>query len=214
MEKIIGYNENSEKPAAVQRGPILTWIVCAACVAIFFEVSQGKSQISDTLFYLTSAGIRSGNYWGLITSVFTHVQLWHLFFNVYWLWILGGLLEPAIGRLNWIGFFLIAAIVSSGAQFAMSGSTGIGASGVVYAMFGFMWIGRERYPSFQRIVTKQNIRLFLGWLIFCIIATRMNIFRVGNTAHVAGLLFGVGAAFLVLRNKASELQSEQQKWQE
>jgi GlpG protein len=69
-----------------------------------------------------------------------------------------------------------------------------------------MWIGRERYPSFQRIVTKQTILLFLGWLIFCIIATRLNIFRVGNTAHVAGLLFGVGAAFLVLRNKASEFQ--------
>ena len=211
MEKITGYNENSEKPAAVQRGPILTWIVCAACVAIFFEVSQGKSQINDTLFYLTSTGIRSGNYLGLLTSVFTHVQLWHLFFNVYWLWILGGLLEPAIGRLNWIGFFLIAAFVSSGAQFSISGSTGIGASGVVYAMFGFMWIGRKRYPSFQRIVTKQNIRLFLGWLIFCIIATRLNIFRVGNTAHVAGLLFGVGAAFLLLRNKANEFQSEQQK---
>jgi membrane associated rhomboid family serine protease len=74
-----------------------------------------------------------------------------------------------------------------------------------------MWIGRERYPGFQRIVTKQTILLFLGWLIFCIIATRLNIFRVGNTAHVAGLLFGAGAAFLVLRNKASRFQSEQQK---
>ena len=210
MEKIAEYNENSEKPAAVQRGPFLTWIVCAACVGIFVEISQGKSHINDTLFYLTSAGIRSGNYWGLLTSVFTHVQLWHLFFNVYWLWILGGLLEPAIGRLNWTGFFLIAAIVSSGAQFAISGSTGIGASGVVYAMFGFMWIGRERYPGFQRIVTKQTILLFLGWLIFCIIATRLNIFWVGNTAHVAGLLFGTGAAFLVLRNKTREFQLERQ----
>jgi GlpG protein len=212
MEKITGYNENSsEKPATVQRGPILTWIVCAACVAIFVDVSQGKSQISDTLFYLTSTGMRSGNYWGLLTSVFTHVQLWHLFFNVYWLWLLGGLMESAIGRLNWIGFFLLAAIISSGAQFAASGSTGIGASGVVYAMFGFMWIGRERYPSFQRIVTKQNILLFIGWLIFCIIATRLNIFRAGNTAHVAGLLFGAGAAFLSLRNKAGAFQSKPQK---
>jgi len=214
MEKITVYNENSEKPAAVQRGPVLTWIVCAACVGIFVELSQGKSHISNTLFYLTSSGIRSGNYWGLLTSVFTHVQLWHLLFNVYWLWILGGLLEPAIGRLNWMGFFLIAAIASSGAQFATSGSTGIGASGVVYAMFGFMWIGRERYPGFQRIVTKQTILLFLGWLIFCIIATRLNIFRVGNTAHVAGLLFGVGAAFLVLRHKTREFLPEQRKQQE
>jgi membrane associated rhomboid family serine protease len=211
MEKLTGYNESNEKPADVQRGPILTWIVCAACVAIFVDVSQGKSQISDTLFYLTSTGIRSGNYRGLLTSVFTHVQLWHLFFNVYWLWILGGLLESAIGRLNWTGFFLVAAFVSSGAQFATSGSTGIGASGVVYAMFGFMWIGRERYPGFQRIVTKQNLLLFLGWLIFCIIATRLNIFRVGNAAHVAGLLFGAGVAFLVLKNKAGAFQPEQQR---
>lgn len=205
-------NENSrEQTADMQRGPILTWMVCAACVAIFFDLSQRESQIKDALFTMTSTGIRSGNYWGLLTSVFTHVQLWHLFFNVYWLWILGSLLEPAIGRLNWAAFFLAAAIVSSGAQFVISGSTGIGASGVVYAMFGFIWVGRERYPSFQRIATKQNIRLFLGWLILCIVATRANILRVGNTAHVAGLLFGAAAAFLVLRNKVRALQPDPQE---
>ena len=212
MDKIIEQNDNANgQPANVQRGPFLTWIVCATCVAIFIELAQGKSQTRDTLFNLTSIGIRSGNYWGLITSVFTHVQLWHLFFNVYWLWILGGLLESTIGRLNWIGFFLIAAIISSGAQFAISDSTGIGASGVVYAMFGFIWIGRQRYPSFHLIATKHNIILFFGWLIFCIFATRMNILRVGNSAHVAGLLVGVGTAYLVLRNTASSLQPEQQE---
>ena len=189
----------------VQGGPFLTWIVCGACVTIFFELSQGNSQIKDTLFNLTAAGIQTGNYWGLLTSVFTHVQLWHLFFNVYWLWILGGLLETGIGRLNWIVFFLTAAIVSSGAQYGISGNTGIGASGVVYAMFGFIWIGRGHYPSFQRIANKQNVILFLGWLIFCIIATRLNILRVGNAAHVAGLLFGVGAAFLVLKKNGADL---------
>ncbi len=189
----------------------MTWIVCAACVAIFIELSQGKSQLQDTLYDLTSTGIRSGNYWGLLTSVFTHVQLWHLIFNVYWLWILGGLLEPAIGRVNWVGFFVTAALFSSSAQFLISGNTGIGASGVVYAMFGFMWIGRERYRSFQRIATKQNIILFLGWLVYCIIATRLNIMQVGNTAHIAGLLFGAGVAFVVLRIKTGEFQTETQK---
>ena len=39
----------------------------------------------------------------------------------------------------------------------------------------------------------------------------LEYFFVGNTAHVAGLIIGAGAAFLVLRNKDSEFQIEQQK---
>ncbi len=209
MEQSAGDNRENDSKLAVSvvRGPFLTWIVCAACVAIYFDIAQGGSHLRNTLFRLTSSGIRSGNYWGLLTSVFTHAQLWHLAFNVYWLWILGGLLENVIGRLKWTAFFLAAAVISSGAQYIITGSTGIGASGVLYAMFGFMWIGRERYAAFQRIATKQNIILFLGWLVFCIISTQMGVFQVGNTAHIAGLLFGTGTAFLLLKNKKSEFQT-------
>jgi rhomboid protease GluP len=70
------------------------------------------------------------------------VEIWHLGFNLYWLVILGRDLEQALGRWKLVALFVCAAFVSSAAQLAVGGSTGIGFSGVGYAMFGLLWMGR------------------------------------------------------------------------
>jgi GlpG protein len=149
--------------------------------------------------YLPPNDIWDGKYWGLVSSAFVHLQIWHVAFNVYWLWILGGALELAVGRIRWLIFFLAASIVSSGIQFGLSGSTGIGASGVLYGMFGLMWVSRSRYEAFQKILSKQTIVVFLVWLGLCVVATLAKVMNIGNGAHIGGLLFGaaVAAVFLV-----------------
>ena len=191
-------NQDDQNVNFMKRGSILTWLACMACVAIFLEVLQKGNnaswEVMSKLGYLSPNDIWDGKYWGLITSVFVHTQLWHIAFNVYWLWILGGALERTIGHFYWLVFLIMAAVVSSGIQFGTSGVTGIGFSGVGYAMFGFMWVARNRYREFQQVVTKQTVILFLGWLIFCVIASLMHIMNVGNGAHIGGLLFGMGVA--------------------
>jgi len=114
--------DNTKRPQETpcKQGPIITWIVCVACVAVFFDISQGKSSFRDNLLNLTSNAFLVGNYCGLVTSVFVHIQLWHLIFNIYWIWLLGGILENEIGRAYWLGFFLLSAIVSSGAQLGVT----------------------------------------------------------------------------------------------
>jgi GlpG protein len=196
--------DQDEHPSPAKRRPVLTWLACAGCILVFIGLSQEENlQSWDTLSkfgYLPPGAIWDGKYWGLVSSVFVHMQIWHVAFNVYCLWILGGALEAVIGRVQWLIFFLTAAIVSSGIQFGLSGSTGIGASGVGYAMFGFMWVTRGRYELFQRVLSKQTVIVFIGWLLLCVIATVSHIFSVGNGAHIAGLLFGAGTALVfVLR---------------
>jgi GlpG protein len=131
-----------------------------------------------------------------------HFELWHVAFNVYWLWVLGSRFEQAIGSLSFLAFFIVSAFVSSAYQLSVSDSTGIGASGVVYAIFGFMWLTRHRYPHFNEVLDARTIQLFVVWLIGCAVATYLDIWIVGNAAHISGLLFGsaVAAAF-VLRYK-------------
>ena len=136
-----------------------------------------------------------GAYWALVTSVFVHLALWHLAFNLYWLWVLGGTLERSIGSLRWLSLFLGAAIVSSAAQLAVSDSSGIGLSGVIYAFFGFMWVRRRAYPVFSRVLTRQTLLLFIVWLVGCIVATALGVWDVGNAAHIAGLAFGLAAGW-------------------
>ena len=87
-----------------------------------------------------------------------------------------------------------SAFVSSSMQLAVSDTMGIGASGFVYAMFGFMWGSRHRYALFNEVIDQRIIQWFLGWMVFCVAMNYAGIWNVGNTAHSSGLLFGLAAA--------------------
>jgi GlpG protein len=100
-------------------------------------------------------------------------------------------------------FFLTAAIISSGIQLGISGIGGIGTSGVVYAIFGFMWAARNHFDSFKESLPKQTIILFVAWLFICLATTFLNIWQAGNAAHFSGMLFGIIIAdIFVVRHKA------------
>src|SRR5262249_7729080 len=95
-------------------------------------------------------------------------------------------------------FFLASAFVSSSFQLTISGSTGLGASGVAYAIFGFIWPLRHRFPQFHEALNQGTVRLFLMWLVGCMVATYLKIWEVGNAAHLWGLSFGgLAASFFV-----------------
>lgn len=174
------------------------WVTLAAMgasVVIFVGLAiENNYQSWDTLSrwgYLPAEGVWRGGYWALVTSSCVHFAIWHLAFNMYWLAVLGARMERAIGSLPYLGFFLAAAIISSACQMGIGADTGFGASGVVYAIFGFMWIARHRFPGFQTPLDQQTINLFVLWAVGCIFTTMTKLFVVGNVAHFSGLLFGV-----------------------
>jgi rhomboid protease GluP len=195
-----------ERPAPAGKRPWITWTIAALCVAVFVAVSLGRRTSGEEIErWLAPRGqaIWRCAYGGLVTSAFVHLELWHLAFNLYWLWVFGRVLEGTLGPLRWLAFFLAAAFVSSGAELAATADTGIGLSGAVYAVFGFMWVSRRAYPAFAAVVTRQTVPLFLGWLVFCVFATRLGFLRVANVAHTAGLAFGLAVAWaFVLRPRA------------
>jgi GlpG protein len=188
--------------AAPGRVPGLTYAVIVVSVFVFV----GRSLESDPWTWvalkrwgaLSSWDIYDGGYWALLTSVFVHSGFLHLAFNLFWLWMLGRALERSIGSVRALAFFVGAAWVSSAFQLAVSGDTGIGLSGVGYALFGFMWRARSRFPSFHALVNRPVITLFLGWLVFCIVVTHVGGMSFANTAHFAGLVFGVSLGSAVL----------------
>jgi hypothetical protein len=146
---------------------------------------------------------------GLLTSAFVHFDIWHVLFNMWWLKDFGALLEPTLGRSRYILFVIVSAVVSSGAELAVTSQTGVGFSGVVYAMFGYLLAARRTQPAYQQILTKQTVIWLLGWLILCVVLTYAQVWRVANAAHMAGFLFGycVGNVFAaqvrVVLNKAA-----------
>jgi len=178
--------------------PWLTWGACAISILIFLGLStEGDSPSWDSLSKWGAPPpdeIWAGAYWAILTSVFVHQALWHLAFNLYWLWIFGGVLERVLGSVRWFFLFATAAVFSSAVELAFAGTTGIGLSGVVYAFFGFLWLAQRRSPAFGGVVTRQTVTVFIAWLIGCWVATLAKIWEVGNEAHLSGLVFGMAVA--------------------
>ena len=83
--------------------PWICRLVIVVCVGIFLGLAaQDDYESWETVSkfgYLPADSIWNGGYWALITSACVHFALWHVAFNVYWLWVLGSRLERAIGSL-------------------------------------------------------------------------------------------------------------------
>ncbi len=183
--------------------PFVNWLIIGLCVILFVGLEAGErtDRIFWMLGYRSVAEIRGGAVWALLVSAFLHGSPLHIFFNMSWIKVIGSSLEETVGHVRYAVFYIAAAMISSLAQVIFSGETGIGASGVVYAIFGFMWLARGRYPQFRQLLDGRTINYFIGWLFFCFILTYMNILPIGNAAHVSGLLFGAAIGFVVGRRK-------------
>lgn len=134
--------------------------------------------------------IWNGAWWGLLTSAFIHAGPFHLLFNMWWTKDFGSVLESTIGATNLLLLVISSAFASSAAQLAFTGETGIGFSGVVYALFGFTLASRGRYPAHELLTDKGTVRLLLGWLVLCYFLTAFEIMPIGNAAHLGGFVFG------------------------
>ncbi len=138
---------------------------------------------------LENAALRHGQLWRLLTSTLAHVNILHLAFNLYWLWVFGTLIENVYGRPKTLGILLLLAAGSSAAEYALL-HRGVGLSGVVYGLFGLLWAVQSDDPRFAGAINAKTSNLFVGWFFLCIFTTITNIMPVGNVAHGAGAVLG------------------------
>jgi GlpG protein len=147
----------------------------------------------------------SGQVWRLATPIFLHFGLVHLLFNMVVLRQFGALIEARRGAWRFLTLVLITAVVSNIAQYYLKITWDNGAlliraspafggmSGVIYGLFGYLWMKSRYEPSLGLSLNPRMVVLLIAWLFVCM--TGM-VGPVANTAHVAGLLVGVviGAA--------------------
>ena len=186
----------------LSQAPIITALLAALCVLITLaSFTQGvlHAPLWTAIGHIGDVApedIWSRHYAGLITSVFPHGGVLHIVFNMLWLVQLGRVLEATLRPWTYIAFLAAAAAVGTASEMLVSSTTGIGASGVVYAMMGLMWAGRGRYPAWRAVATNDNLRVFLLWGAFCIVTTSLHILGIANGAHVGGFLFGASVGWL------------------
>ena len=132
----------SPKLTEFPKYPVITVVsLLAIAVTIAWWMKVDVSALFE------SPQIRRGQWWRLLTSVLPHLDVLHLIFNLWWLWIFGTTVERVFGHLNTILLFLLFAIGPNALQYAFSDG-GVGLSGIGYGLFGLLWILSRRDPRF------------------------------------------------------------------
>lgn len=137
-----------------------------------------------------NSAIRAGDVWRFITPVFLHGSLAHIFFNMYALLSIGGLLERHYGYVRFIALYFLSAFSGNVFSFLFTGENGysIGASTAVFGLIGaqliFFYQNRQLFGSYARQAISNTlfviaINLFIG------LAPSID-----NWGHVGGLLGG------------------------
>lgn len=175
--------------------PVVTYSVILWCTLVYFIVNKDGAgsiasyKLAHFLGYTTYQDLCEGRWWGLIASACVHIDLWHIVFNMLWLLRLGPLMERGLGSVKTIAFFISAAFISSTLQLVIGGP-GIGFSGVIYAMGGFMWAAWPRYTGFLEGFSGTSLRWLLIWQAFCFALSWGGMMPIANTAHLSGMIFG------------------------
>jgi GlpG protein len=137
--------------------------------------------------------LRAGQVWRLLTPIFIHFGLMHLFFNLLWLHDLGGQIERREGTAKLALMVVVLGIGSNFGQYLWAGPFFGGMSGVVYALLGYIWMRSRCDPASGLMLSSATVLMMLVWFFLCLFNVIPN---VANGAHAAGLVLGMlwGAA--------------------
>jgi membrane associated rhomboid family serine protease len=145
-------------------------------------------------------------WWTYVTYAFLHRDFWHIFSNMFFLYLFGRNVNDKLGHWGYTAFYLLGGAAAGLGQAAMHGSNPtLGASGAVAAVTGaylvlfpqslltvvywFFIIGTIEVPALYFILLKM--------IVIDNVLARGR-FSIAYDAHLAGYAFGIGVTLLLL----------------
>jgi rhomboid protease GluP len=196
-----GYGPSLQRVFGAQAN-IVTWIV-AACVGLYvlglaLDV-QGALQSRGWLSFLSPSGMAlyrlgmtgGGSVFGprwftLLTAIYLHGGLLHIFFNMMWIRQLGADAQRLYGAAR----FFILFTLTGAAGFLLSSLHGarfsLGASGAIFGLLGAMIVYTRRHrATLGDLASRQVLQWALILLIFGFMTPGVD-----NLAHLGGFASG------------------------
>jgi membrane associated rhomboid family serine protease len=136
-------------------------------------------------------GVATGDAWQLVTAMFTHVEVWHIGFNMLALWVLGPQLELMLGWVRFLGLYLLSGLVGSVAVYWLSdpASPTLGASGAIFGLMGALLV--------LALKVKADVNQLLMWIGINFAITFFARGYISWQGHLGGFLGGVVLAWLL-----------------
>jgi membrane associated rhomboid family serine protease len=169
--------------------PIVTYVLIGICVLMYLgsgaSLGSGGSTRVFTDFALYGPAVAAGDYWRLITAGFLHSGILHIGFNMYILYWLGTMLEPALGHARFLALYLASLLAGSfGALVVSPNAVTVGASGAVFGLMGAAFV-------MQRARGIDPMQSGLGPVILFNLVLSFVIANISVGGHIGGLIGGI-----------------------
>jgi rhomboid protease GluP len=169
--------------------PFWTYVILAINILAFIAMLAFGPSLVLGLGDKNNAAIVAGQVWRLLTSMFLHVDLLHIGFNSYALWIFGPQVERPYGRLRFLAIYLLSGLAGSALSFMLSSRNSVGASGAIFGLIGvtgaYLYRYRNQFTTgrarLTRIFSIAAYNLIYGFVVP----------GIDNWAHIGGLLAGL-----------------------
>lgn len=157
--------------------------------------------------------VSKGEAWRLLTPMLIHFGLLHLLFNMSWLWSLGRQIEHVHGSLAMLALVVASALPGNLGQYYVTGPNFGGMSGVVYGLFGFVWM-QARYDPRRRYRLEDSAAvLMMIWFVACATGLFGPIANIGHgLGLVVGLLAGAPLYVAYLRDRKANPEFVAGNW--
>ncbi len=187
--------------------PVCKWIILVNVVALVVE--KFSPAFYDAFKGSSEAIFAHGQVWRLLTAAFLHDQfrIWHILFNMLFLWMVGRDMEAMYGSRDFLIFYLSAAVFSMlcwAIPDYLSGdpNSAVGASGAVMAV---VTIYTLYYPNREIIVYIFPMRMWTMLMIYIGYDLLQFVSGAQTTTAVAGHLGGALFGYLF---KVGDLRPE------
>jgi membrane associated rhomboid family serine protease len=181
------------------RAPATFVLIGLNVIAYLVEIASGSGGFGGgaitgvTLdFGLFGPSVADGEWYRIVTCGFLHASLFHLGFNMFALYVIGQLLEPALGTPRFVALYFASLIAGSfGALLLDPNALTVGASGAVFGIFGAtMVIARGRGMN--------EIAGQLGLLLILNLAITFWASNISVGGHLGGLAAGLLCAVVIV----------------
>ncbi|MFI7408292.1 rhomboid family intramembrane serine protease [Streptomyces sp. NPDC049627] len=173
---------------------LFTKILIGINIAVFIAVQAGSDTLLNDLVlrgawppapFTPTEGVAAGEWYRLVTSMFTHEEPWHIGFNMLSLWWLGGPLEAALGRARYLTVYFVSGLAGSALAYLLTpaATATLGASGAVFGLFGATAVLMRRL--------NYDMRPIIALLVINLLFTFAPGFHISWQAHIGGLVAGV-----------------------
>jgi len=197
-----------------RRTPVVTQAIILINVAIYVVGLIGQSFNAFSVATLVNHGHFDPQHfipWQLFTSLFLHdpSSIWHLVFNMLFLWVFGPPVEDRLGRVGFLCFYLMGGALANLAHMMIETAPVIGASGAIAAVSGsFLALHpRSRIICFFLIgfgtMAIPSLLFIALYFLIDVLRQTMSMFgatmdNVAYMAHIAGYIFGFALGFALL----------------